>query len=275
MKTSLLMTLILWASQSFGISFIGSKKNEKYLDCHSSREFITSVKFLKAEEVYPEHSDKVKELALQIMEGCVGATQRFKDVFLTLDKAGFPRAKTVEVALEFTKHSDAQAKSFCLTFQKAYLKKYLDLTPADALKLARSMAAGIDKKVSIASDDFEKAVAFCINNRKVDLPKRYCAERAIALAQYADRYGESLFGDFKDTYFWFLKSFGKDISAPKAIEQALKVVSYGPKSSENFIRSFEFVKKSDMLASKTDQVELALRISSMSHLEKKEKDIKK
>lgn len=266
---------LLLCSNSFAVSFIKSKKNEKYIDCHSSREFITSVKFLKAKEVYPEHSDEIRKLSLKIMEGCSGAAQRFKDVFLSLDKAGFPRSKTIGIALDFTKRSDEQTKSFCLTFQKAYLTKYLDLTPVDALKLAQSMAAGVDEKVSVASDDFEKAVAFCVNHKKVDFPKKYCAEQAVILAQHADRFGESLFSDFKEAYFWFLKSLDDETSVPKAMEYALKVVSHGPKSKENFIKAFDFVRKSAMLSNKSDQIDLALKISSMSHLRKNGRELEK
>ena len=238
----------------------------KFEDCHAAKEFITSTRFLKSEKIYPAHSPELRNLALEITKGCRGSAQRFKDVFKTLDRAGFPRSNVVGMALEFAKKSDGQTKAFCVTFQKAFLKKYLDMTASDALKVAQSLALNSDDQISMASSDYEKMVSFCVEDKASLLPKQFCAEQAMKLASDAGRYKAGLFKDFKKLYMWNLENSGVDVSRANAMSWALKVTSYGPKAADNFFNSHRFIRStSDFPLKPSEQIELALKISTESH----------
>lgn len=257
-------------SQVYGLKLFTYKDNQPYKDCRAAKEFITSSEFLKKEKVFPTHSDDLRGLALKITAGCRGSAQRFKDVFRTLDRAGFPRHRTIQTALDYSKRSDSQTKAFVLSFQKAYLKKYLDMTPIDAFELAQSLSSDVTDEYSASAKDFEKMVSFCIHHRAVSLPKKYCSKQALKLARFSGRYKELLFADFKDLYFWFMKNLGgandEEVSAPQSIEWALKVVANGPQAKENFINTFNYFRgSSNFPLLPMDQVRFALQVSQLSH----------
>ena len=118
-------------------------------------------------------SIKIQKTALEVISGCEGSAQRFIQVFQTLDKAGFVRKNALSTAINYAKKSDAQARMFCMVFQKAYLKKYLDLTAADAFKLAEELSNGSKDDKAPSASDFEKTVGFCIDDRRISLPRKF------------------------------------------------------------------------------------------------------
>lgn len=241
---------------------------EEVKSCHSAREFITASEFLKKEQAFPAHSQDLQKVALKVASGCDGSAQRFKNVFQTLDKAKFPRHLIINIALEFAHRSDAQTKAFCFSFQKAFLKKYLDMTQQDALKLAQSLSGSLDEELSVSADDFEKMVAFCIHHKQLSLPKEYCAKKALTLAKYAGQNRKSLFSDFKKLYTWFHKERPGQMPVIEAMDWALRVVSGGALAKENFLKSFQYLKNSsDFPINTKEQIELALKVSQLSQKE--------
>ncbi|NCN40600.1 hypothetical protein GW916_05055 [bacterium] len=260
-----IFALLFFCELSFAALWGPAKEQDRFRDCSSSKEFLTSSEFLKKERIFPVHSDEIQNLSLKIIEGCDGSAQRFIQVFTTLDKAGFVRKKAIETALMFTKKTDVQAKTFCLVFQKSYLKKYLDLSAADAFKLASDMIQIEDGATSPAASDFEETVAFCVGDRRLTLPKKYCASQAIQLAKISGEYGESLFDDLKDLVLWFIERNEKDFPAPKAFSQAFEIVKFGPRAKDNFLKTLKYLNGESGPKMKPDEAfQLALKVSQLS-----------
>ncbi|MAV90682.1 MAG: hypothetical protein CL676_04630 [Bdellovibrionaceae bacterium] len=251
-------------------TFAFAEEESEIVDCRAAKEFATISEFLKKEKVFPDSDPQIQKTALEVISGCEGSAQRFIQVFQTLDKAGFVRKNALSTAINYAKKSDAQARMFCMVFQKAYLKKYLDLTAADAFKLAEELSNGSKDDKAPSASDFEKTVGFCIDDRRISLPRKFCADFAKEVAKTSGRYEEDLFDDLKSLTLWFMTRSSGRQTAQNALTNSFEIVQHGPQAKENFFRALEYIKRTSGFPLKPHEaISLAAKISTQSHTFKK------
>lgn len=249
-------------------SHLGTIRDAEVRTCQSAEDFIRAFEFLKKETDLSLNEVQSLKLALQIVEGCTGSAQRFIDVYLLLKKSGVTLKASLESAMTFSKLDDERTKNFVSVFKQSFLGKFLDLDFATAFRLSFVLSQFLGDKVRIVRDDFSDLVLFCTDAKKVGLPLHACADYAMRVIDLTPLYKQPIYPHFFKIY-QFLTQGGetKDLqklSITEALETSYQVLSYGPKSTTNFFKAYEYAMSKSMSLPHKQSIELALRLSKLS-----------
>jgi hypothetical protein len=269
--------LLLYAVSSVTllISFQAFCQNVEAKDCTTTKEYITSLEFLRAHQELALPEKDARNLAMRASQGCSGAAQRFIEVASVLHHAGFSGKKAIQTGLKFTQRTDTEAKTFVSVFLKCFLSEFLDLQPSIALRIATDLSVKFAGDIENVQHDFEKLVKFCLDTQDLDLPRLECASLSARLAQR----GEKFNGGIADSWihlFHFLRSdHGPGLTSAQAIPLAEKLLEGGRESAENFIQAYKYAVSSNGLAMEVrEAIRFAKTMTLASIQTKSEKKLK-
>ena len=230
--------------------------------CLASREFITTLSYLREQKEFSLPDKSMRELSENIAAGCTGASKRFIDVTNLLVKAGQPSRRAIELAQEFALATDKESKAFQNVFRSAFVKELLDLSLPEAIGIARSLSLDYTGDPALAEDEFEKIVKFCTANSSLGLPLIACGKLASRVvrsgAGHVFPVGEEFVGLFN-----YLSS--KNFVTKEALSLSEDVVAFGPTATENFKRAYEYGLEKDGLGlSRKDATAFALKMARLS-----------
>ncbi len=238
MKWLLLLSLFL----SFPV-LAKSKKDveeEKDLTCHSTREYVATLKFIQKKASRLGLSEaNAKLVADEVSQGCDGSAQRFIDIVNALLVAELDPKSSVETGLRFAKATDIETKNFLTVFKRAFLGKYLDLDLRNSVKLAESLSIDYKGEAQEVASDFIKLVSFCTDTKKLDLPYLKCAQLAAKVTSTRPEFKPYAANDFLKL-FKFIRDDKPHRSSGEALQIAEEVVTFGPTAAENYIQAYQF-----------------------------------
>lgn len=244
------------------VSFHAADANEKENLCLSSREYITTLSYLREQKEFSLPEKSMRELSEKIASGCTGASKRFIEVTNLLVKAGHPSRRSIELAQEFALATDKEASAFQNVFRSAFVKELLDLSLPEAIGIARSLSLDYTGDPAIAESEFEKIVKFCTSNSSLGLPLIACGKLASRVvrsgADHPFKIGEEFVALFN-----YLSS--KSFVTKDALNLSEEVVSHGPTASENFKRAYEFgLEKEGLGHGRKEATAFALKMAKLS-----------
>lgn len=218
-------------------------------ECLTTREFITALEFIRANEDYRLKEPEATELALKISDGCTGSASRFIRVAKLLLKSGLNRKNTTEWSLKFALDQDARTEAFMSAFKRAYLEEFLDLDISTALKIAAAVSLEFAGDLKRVREDFEKLVDFCSASKKgFPLPNVKCGEFAASIAKKGMPWEGGISAPFLRVYEFLLTEDGPALTTADAFRTADAVVTAGPKAPENFIQAFRYASSTSGLS---------------------------
>ncbi len=257
------MTLLLL----FGLFINGAHAvpTTEHQSCLSSEEFVQTVTFLRDNKDIDLPEQQIRSYADQISKGCSGASQRFRDVFLYLNKNGVDHRQSLKIAISFAPHTDTVKNTFLEILKGSYLREYYDLDFRAALQTAYDISMDHRTSPERLRKDFVGFVQFCKDRNGLELPLAACMKFSKKLLELSPYYAQGAYPQFEELFKKLNtdKKFG--ISIKESLEITLKVLSYGPKGPENFLTGYSYALNPDGLHMGVHEgVQFALRMAERS-----------
>lgn len=236
MKT--IISILFYSTLSFSVFSI---ENQDIKNCLSSREYITTVQYLREHKDFALSEKEIKMTADKVSLGCLNSSQRFINTVKLLTNLGVDTRSSIQTALNFSQKTDEHSQAFIEIFKYAYNPEKLDLDVLSSLNLSLQLSAFYEGYINNAIKNFKDLVSFCIENKSLDLPHSSCAKLATEITINGKDYKEPIAPKFK-TLVSFLKidSQGPKLSLLESIAIAKNIISYGETASENFTQGFKF-----------------------------------
>lgn len=233
--------------------------------CHSTREYIDTLKFLRGTKVIIVTENTARMIADKVSKSCDGGSERFAKILTLLKTVGLSDLKSLEVALDFSSRPLEVQKNFIEIFNRAFLAEFFDYDYRTAASLAFELSKNYKGDAKQVREDFIELVRFCKADDKLDLPARLCAEYAIKLARLTQFHPDGvrasfhkLFGRLRDD-----RTFAMDIRT--ALEISYNILRFGPRATDNFFAAYDYaISEPGLSMSHGAAVEFSLRMASRS-----------
>ncbi|MEK6624968.1 MAG: hypothetical protein AABY86_08370 [Bdellovibrionota bacterium] len=223
------------------ISFEGIADDVPVRNCLSTREYITSLNYLREQKSLGLEEKDSRNLADLISKGCTGAAQRFIKIINLLIKAELPSKLAISTAEEICNKSDQVAENFAQIFAKVYLEKFFDLPATEALRLARNLALQLERKAIKVLEDFTILSDFCLSRKGLDLPFTQCLSLIEKVLPQGREQEDSIARAFVKLFeFLTSEEKGPKMATNKALDEAKKTIAHGPNGVENFMLAYLF-----------------------------------
>lgn len=241
-------------------------KNDAHEYCHSSKEYITTVQYLRDKKEYGLSEKEILDAADEVSKGCINASQRFINTTRVLTKLGVDTRFTIKTALKFASKTDLHSQTFIEIFKYAYNPDKLDLDVYNAIEIALKLSIELDGNLQFAVENYKELVSFCVKNKSLELPLPECAKLASDLSLQAKNFDRPMAKDFKKlTYFLKEDKKGPGLSLKESIDISKKVIANGPTATENFQQAFQFASaKMGLKLSHQDALKFAQKMTERS-----------
>jgi hypothetical protein len=210
-------------------------------ECQSTKEFITTLNYLKNKKEYGIEEKKSIEISSFVASGCNGAANRFIQTMNFLTDAEVPTNLALVNAKNVALENDQVYNNFVTIFKKIYVEKYFDLTAAKSLKMASELTVKMDKEPSKVLEDFNTLGDFCMGRNGVDLGYEKCSEFIFKTLIKSKDLNVSI-GKQAIEFFDFLtkEEKGPKLTVANALLEIEKVVEFGPNGMTNYRDGFSF-----------------------------------
>lgn len=235
----IVILLLLLVGCSSGKHKVADPAMEKI--CSPTREYVTTLRFLRAHSEFALNEDKAEELADSISHGCVGAAKRFIEISNILISARIGSRDAIEIGKRFAMATDDVSRAFIAIFKTVYLQKYLDLDVHTSLQTALALSIDFKGDVKLAEADFANIVNFCLDPEELDLPNVQCADMAAKTTRLGQNFEKTYVSHhFIDLFRFLTSSSGPNKSSVEALKIIDSVLPFGPAASNNFQNAYRF-----------------------------------
>ena len=234
----LILCFFLFSTPLFSANLV--KKSAFLNQCLSSREYITTVGFLRDKKFFKLDQKQILSVAGQVSQGCTGASKRFIIVTNLLVKTGLNSKDAIRLGIKFSAKTDKEVKTFTYIYKRAFLKKFLDLDIKSSIEVATMLSDKFDGNHSNSQRTFNQVLGLCNRQDGLDLPNKKCAILAARVAKSGEGFKRPIGDGFRSLFHYLIKKSGPNLPAFKALELAEEVMKNGPLSSKNFILAFKF-----------------------------------
>ncbi|PIT99293.1 MAG: hypothetical protein COT74_09810 [Bdellovibrionales bacterium CG10_big_fil_rev_8_21_14_0_10_45_34] len=236
--------------------------------CSSSKEFVTTLEFLRSWDQTPLLDASSQNIALQVAEGCTGAAARFVRAFEMMAKVGVTPANSIPLAVKLSQKSDGYLHSFVTLFENAYSKERLDLDLWTSLRLAQRWSLDTAAPPEVISATYNQFVAFCLDSGEVEYSKPQCAEWSSKWLAVAEKFQRDVFGSFERLFHFLIDHQEAGFTLAKSLTLTHEVLSYHPDAEENFRTAYVYALKQDGLAgTKETAVNMGLKLAGLTNPE--------
>ena len=242
--------------------------------CLATREFVTALEFLRADDAFKLKDPEGRELAFKIAEGCTGAAKRFIRISKSLTAAGANRRDLTRVGLQFAIGTDAETDAFNTAFSRAIAEDSLDLDFDTSLKIAFSLSKEFSGDLKKVRDDFSQIVDFCANDQLLGLPRSECGPFAAKIARMGERWKDGVARPFIDTFQYLKSDSGPHLTTGDALKIAENLISQGAGGPENFKLAYQYgMSNSGLNLPRGEAIQFSKKLSALTRVEQK-KDLK-
>jgi len=215
--------------------------DELELHCTPSKEFITTISYLRQAKAFKLTEDQMKAVSISVAKGCVDAAERFINTVELLVAAGLPTKNSIKLATEMSLSTNEQSDAFKKVFKSSFQKLGLDLNLPESVDVAQQIAALVNGKSTNAADDFDSLVSFCVSKSQLNLPRTYCYQLAMRLSLS----NEDRNGSISEPFIDHVQFLTTDDEGPKlTIKDALKIssdlVAISPSATNSFAEAYRF-----------------------------------
>ncbi len=243
--------------------------------CLSTREYITTLRFLRDKKDYQLSEKEMQKIADKVSTGCTGASKRFIKVHKLLSKLGVETRSSIENSLKFIDKKDDFIKVFIAIFRLTYDKEYLDLDVFSAMKISLKLSAEYEGDVKKSLEDFKDLIKFCMKNGSMELPSPKCATLATDVTYMGQYYKKPVAEPFIELFLFIQEAKnGPTLHKNLAIKTAKQIIKYGPLAVKNFKEAYLFATDKEGLGFSSHQaVKFATQLASRS-IKEKEPELK-
>lgn len=209
--------------------------------CESSKEFITTIEYLRNQKSFTLPDSEIFKVALSISENCNGASRRFQKMLSTLVATGVDHNHALKFSRQYSQEDNDSVDVFLSLFQGLVLEKKFNLPFYQAFETAKFFAESSKGNKAELKKDFLGFLGFCFDDPSgTMLPLDQCRKLSFKYLDLHKNFPNGVFKEFK-SLFTFLrdqKETGLPIAGALALTQ--EVLLNGPGAQKNFIDSYKY-----------------------------------
>jgi hypothetical protein len=241
--------------------------------CSSSKEFITTINYLKQKKEFSLDDKDAFETAMKVSKGCSYSSSRFINALELLLKISLTTSDAIKVAIRVAHSDDAKSEAFEDVLKRSFTKKYLDLPLKDSVDYAIALSIDFKGDPTVARNDFKRLVEFCKDEDYLEMPIIKCAAIALEVSKHTVKFKKSLVSSFIDLFEFQIDKDGPNLPTFNALEITREVIAAGPLAEENFKLAYKYATRKDpgLNYDRTNAVKFAKKMALLSYRMKKEK----
>lgn len=262
------MKILLILLISLGATSLKAEKQRVF--CDSSREYITTLEFLRKEAGADYHSfeKQNRELAEHVSSFCSGAAYRFIKVVRLFQRMELGINNAMKVAKEAVRVEDDRVDLFILVFKRLYLKSGMDLNPGQSIEIAKSFLKPTDVPAKKIKEEFLTLAKFCESDIGLARSRYTCAVMIRDLMNSLEGKETKIADSFIDTYEELTSNKNLNFSSYNAIQLTKSLVKHGPNAIDNFHIALKYAMSKKGLSYQRNQaVDFAKKMASRSVME--------
>lgn len=224
----------------FGVLFF-SGKGLRAAECESTREFVSTVDYLRKQKSFTLPDNEILKTALLVSENCNGASRRFQQMLSTLVAAGVDHEHARHFAIGYSQEDSESVEAFLSLFQGLVLEKKFNLPFYEAFETAKFFAESSKGNKAVLKKDFLGFLGFCFEDSNgIMLSLEQCRSLSLKYLKLHSVFPKGVFQDFKSLFVFLRdqKETGLPIANALAVTQT--VLENGPGSRKNFIDSYKY-----------------------------------
>ncbi|MEZ4872565.1 MAG: hypothetical protein R2827_10080 [Bdellovibrionales bacterium] len=206
--------------------------------CSASKEFIVSYEYLKGQSYFDQKW--AQSVSQKVAQGCDGAARRFIKAMKVLMQVGVYTDDAAQFGIQLAQSTDNKADVFFQTFQKAYLKKYLDLDVQTSLELARRLSYDFNGSSQIAEEDFSNFIQFCAGKKSLGLSIPTCSDFALRMTVYGEGKNISVYPEFIKAFEFMTSKDGPEQPSNIALEMTERLMKIHPLAATDFVTAYTY-----------------------------------
>jgi hypothetical protein len=208
--------------------------------CESTKEYITTLNFLRKSDKYQIKEADARKIAIQISKGCSGAAQRFINIVSLLSNASVDTSSSIKIAREVALKGEKVNRAFIGVFRRSYRSSDFDLSAKDSLQLARELSLDFKGDIGVSITNFDKFSEFCLSYKGLDLPKKECANMVKELVQVGDSFRVPIAPAYMEIFNFLVDRDEVNLPLYKALKLSKQTITYGPTAVKNFKDAYHF-----------------------------------
>lgn len=233
------------------------------LVCKSSREYITTLEYLRDKKAFALSEAQSRELALKVSGGCTDASKRFIETTELLVKAEMDSRKVFDYSLKMALASNEASQTFHKVFKESFVQDLLDLDLLVALDTAYQLSFDFTGNYSDLSNDFNYLVRFCVDQKSLGLPIKECAQFATRIARIGSQIKSPVSETFRKGFEFLTRPDKSNLPTVDALKTLERILPFGVQGLENFTQAYDYATKEKGLAMPIKQgIEFALVLTS-------------
>lgn len=270
MKFAMIGTLLLSQPFAHAATTPPETKPKETETCTTTREFVTALEFLRADENFRLKESEARDLAFKVAEGCTGAAKRFIRVAKTLVSSGSTRKNATETGLKFASTSDAATDAFTTVFQQTIAEDSLDLDFEASLRIALSLSKEFSGDLKKVREDFVKVVDFCSDTETVGLARSQCGPFAANVAKAGEKWNSGIAQPFIQSFEYLRSNSGPALVTGDALKVAEALITKGPGAPDNFKQAYQYASSNSGLGlTREDAIRFAKKMASIGNMDVK------
>ncbi len=232
------------------------------LVCKSSREFITTLEYLRDKKEFALTEVQSREFALKVAGGCTDASKRFIETTELLVKAEMDSRKVFDYSLKMALASNEVSQTFQKVFKESFVQDLLDLDLMVALETAYQLSSDFSGNYADLSNDFNYLVRFCVDQKSLGLPIKECAQFATRIARIGSQIKAPVRESFRAGFDFLTRPEKANLPTVEALKTIERVLPYGAQGVENFKQAYDYATSEKGLAMPIKQgIEFAVGLS--------------
>jgi hypothetical protein len=235
------------------------------LVCKSSREFITTLGYLREKKEFALNEKQAQEISHKVAQGCSDASKRFIETTELLVKAELDAKKAMEYGLKNAASTNAATDAFTRVFKESFVTELLDLDLNAALETAYTLSSDFSGSYSDLSNDFNFLVRFCVEQKSLGLPLKDCATYAARLTKLGGTIKSPVAKSFQRGYDFLTRPEKANLATQDALKTLERILPFGEQGLDNFIQAFDYaISEKGLSLSVRDAIEFSLRLASLT-----------
>ncbi len=218
------------------------------LICKSSREYITTLEYLRDKKAFALSETQSREIAQKVSGGCTDASKRFIETTELLIKAEMDSRKVFDYSLKMALTSNEASLTFQKVFKESFVQDLLDLDLLVALETAYQLSHDFSGSYSDLSNDFNFLVRFCVDQKSLGLPLKECAGFATRIARIGSQIKSPVSDNFRKGFDFLTRPDKVNLPTVDALKTLEKILPFGAQGLENFTQAYEYATSEKGLA---------------------------
>jgi hypothetical protein len=259
--------LLVIISLTFSVNLFAKEKEGKELSqgCLSSREYITTVNYLRKSKEFKLDEKQIRSIADKVSLGCSEASKRFIMITNLLVKSSLDSKSALEIAIKFASKTEAEVRTFIYIFKRSFLKNYLDLDIRTSVNVALTLSDKFDGDQKNSQETFNEILRLCGSRNGLDMPNKKCAELAANVAKKGESFKESVGKKFVHLFEYLVSRSGPNLPSFEAVKIAEELIGFGPTVYTNFLHGYKFaISKSGLNLSRNQSIEFGKKMAMRS-----------